>query len=510
MSDAITHTESTTEKADNSNEMNGPQPTKTARPTQMAGVPGFMLAGGIVQSRERDSTLRGLRRFETFNNNLLNVAIVGAAVRYFLDLAGNGAEWAVAPADEGDAAAVDAAEFVQNVFDDLEETPFSTVMKRAATFRFHGFSIAEWAVCSREDGRIGFSEIENRPQHTIEEWHLDSRSTVVGAWQRDPANGKMLYLPRNKILYLVDDTLEASPEGVGLYRHIARGADGIRRFEDLEHYGFETDLRGVPVGRAPLGELARMVEDGVITAAEAAAAREVLRGFIENHVRGPKTGLMLDSATYTTEDDKQTPSAVRQWDVELLKAGGVSHESIGKAIRRKTFEIARLLGAEFLLLGEDGSGSLALADEAKERIYHMVNSTRKEMGHAQTSQLIARICDLNNIPRAIRPVAAPAKVEKRKVGDVVDSLAKMAQAGAPIMPDDPAVNEVRDMLGLSRVEATAMELDALLQSGNGNNGDDIGDVKQGNGGGANGNDSFAEALGKLKGSLAELEQCVAA
>lgn len=492
-------------KATLASDMNPIQPPKAARPTQMAGVPGFVVAGGYVQSSERDSSLRSLRRYETFQNNLLNVAIVGAAVRYFLDLVGAGADWAVAPADENDAAAVEAAEFVQTVIDDLVDTPFSIAMKKAATFRFHGFSISEWAVAGRDDGRIGFSEIEFRPQHTIEQWQLNSRCAVIGAWQRNPASGEMLYMPRKKILYLVDDTLEASPEGVGLYRHIARTADGIRRFEDLEHYGFETDLRGVPVGRAPLGELKRQVEDGTITQADATAAREVIRSFIENHIRGPKTGLLLDSVTYSTEDDKQTPSGVRMYDVELMKAGGVSHETIGKAIRRKTFETARLLGAEFLLLGEDGSGSLALADEAKERMYHMVNATRKDMGHGVTSQLIARICDLNSIPKAIRPKAAPATVERRKVADIVDSLAKLANAGGPLLPDDPAINEVRDMLGLSRVEDTAQEIDALLRAGNSGGDDDVIDDLANNNAG-----QLQGALAKMRATLADLERVVAA
>jgi hypothetical protein len=240
----------------------------------------------------------------------------------------------------------------------------------------------------------------------------------------------------------------------------------MRRFEDLEHYGFETDLRGVPVGRAPLGELARAVADGVMTAAEAAAQKAVMAGFIENHVRGPKSGLLIDSATYFSQDDKQTPSATRQWDIELLKAGGVSHESIGKSIRRKVFDAARVLSCEFLLLGEDGSGSLALAAEAKERLYHTVNATRADLAFAVRSQIVAAICDLNSIPKAKRPKVAPAKVEHRKVSDVVDSLAKMAQAGAPLAPDDPSINEVRDLLGLSRVEITAAEIDAMLRAEN--------------------------------------------
>ena len=435
----------------------------TPRLTMPMGVPGHVVTGGYVQTRERDPELIGYRKYQTHQNNLANIAIVGASVRYFLDLVAGGGKWDFEPADDS----AEAKKFADLASDALlhamDETPWISIVKKVATFRFHGFSVAEWTACPRDDGLIGFDSIEHRPQVTIEKWQVDPRGCVIGAWQRNPANGQWLYMDRSRLLYLVDDTLDATPEGMGLFRHIVRGGDGIRRFEELEHHGYEQDLRGVPVGWAPLAELQKQVDDGVITKEAAAAAREVMRSFIENHIRGPKNGLMLDSAPYITQDEKQTPTAQKQWQIDLLKGGATSHESIGKAIRRKTFEIARVLGTEALLLGEDGSGSLALADQAKERLYHMVNSTRAEMAHAINSQLIGPLAEMNYIPKALRPKTAPEKVERRTIEGVVNALVGMAQAGATLMPGDPAVNEVRASLGLSPVDESLAALDALLQ-----------------------------------------------
>lgn len=442
-----------------------PKPT----PMQRMGRPGYTIMGGYIQTNEKDSTLAGNRRYETFANTLLNVTIVATGVRYFQDLIA-GAEWSVSPADES-AESERYAKLVEEILDDMD-TPFERIMKRAAMYKFYGFSIAEWTMKPREDGHIGFADIEPRPQKTIDRWHVDERGVVQGVVQRVPSTGQYLYIPRGKLLYVVDDSLDDSPEGLGLFRHMAQTADSIRRFEKLEHWGFETDLRGVPVGRAPLSELQRMVDEGTLTESQAAAMKGVMSGFIQNHIRGPNTGIMLDSATFETEDEKRTPSANKKWDVELLKAQASSHAEIDGAIKRKTFELARLMGVESLLFGGDGTGSFALHKSSTQRLYQMINSALDELKASARLQLIKPLAIMNMIPDKFRPRLVPEKIEYRTVEEVVSALEGMARAGVPIMPNDPAVNEVRDLIGLSHPE-TVGELDMLLSMSMDANGNPI-------------------------------------
>lgn len=436
--------------------------TKQRSPYDRVGVPGYAITGGYILPKDADGRLSSQQRYKLFSENLVNVAIVGTAVRNFLDLV-SGAAWSFKPGNDS-AQGEENAEFIENVFEDME-TPFERVVRRASMYKFYGFSAQEWTGKPREDGRIGLADIEPRPQSTIERWDVDDRGVIMGMWQRAPSTGAQIYLPRKKLLYIVDDSLSDSPEGLGLFRHMIRTSAGLMRFEDLEHWGFETDLQGMPIGRAPLAALQAAVENGQLTEASAMQARQVIENFVVNHIRGPKLGIMLDSATYTTTDEKGAPSAQRMWDVELAKSGGTSHGDINEAIKRKTYELARLVGAEYLLLGADGSGSNAQHQSSTRRLHSMVNSCLAEIAATINKQIMPIIGELNSIPRELLPKATPEKVEYRTVEEVTGALSALATAGAPLMPDDPAINDVRNLVGLSPADLTRDALIGRIEGG---------------------------------------------
>ena len=71
----------------------------------------------------------------------------------------------------------------------------------------------------------------------------------------------------------MDDTIDDSPEGMGLFRHLVKIADRLERYELLEGWGFETDLRGVPVARGPFTDLEVMVQNGTLSRSQASALK---------------------------------------------------------------------------------------------------------------------------------------------------------------------------------------------------------------------------------------------
>jgi hypothetical protein len=414
-----------------------------------------------VLPTDTDRRLGRYERWKTYSETLVNVGIVGAGVRSFLELV-HGAAWTFKPADEKNAAAVEVADFITDALLEDMATSWSKVMRRAATAKFWGFSIQEWSMKQREDGRRGFKDIQMRPCHTIERWNVDANGVVVGVAQRSANTGREIYLPIEKVLYLVEDTLSDTPEGLGIFRHLIRLAAGYGRLEDLEHWGFENDLNGIPVVRVPLGELRTAVANSQITEAEMLRQVNWAQSFVANHRKGPSGGVVLDSASYETTDEKRTPSSVRKWEIETMKSDASSHVAVGEAIKRKTWELARLLCCEHLLLGADGSGSLALHQSATLRLHAAVNTCLDELRDASQKQLVARLCMLNEIPRELWPKAKPEKIAYRTVEEVTGALRDMAQAGVPLMPTDPAVGEVRDMIGLSRPEMSDVIMSGVL------------------------------------------------
>ncbi len=432
----------------------------SAKPTDTVGVGATAIFGGYIHSTEKNASLSGTRKYITFSENMVNIAIVGAGVRYFLNLVAK-ASWNVTPADESPAAK-EAAEFMDNVLYDME-SPWARVVRRASMYKFYGFSIQEWTAKVREDGRIGIRDIAPRPQSTIERWDREEKhGEIEGMVQRNPQNGEEIYLPRNKVIYVVDDSLSDSPEGLGIFRHIAQEAERYLRYLDLEGYGIETDLRGIPILRAPLALLAGLVKSAKITKDEKDAMIQVLKDFIDNHIRSPESGLLLDSIPYRTEDEKGTPSSEKQWDVELLKANTSSLPDVMKAITRVNRNIAILLGVEQLLLGSDGKGSYSLSRDKTNNFFLIVDSTLSELGESFDKDIVDVVWRLNGLDEKLKPSLTPEPIKFSDIEQVTTALRDLATAGAPLDVDDPAINEVRELAGLPPRDTSSIEEDAMV------------------------------------------------
>lgn len=433
---------------------------KKVSPTETVGVGGTTIHGGFIQSEEKNKELVGVERWKTYAEVLVNVAIVGAGVRYFLNLVGK-AGWSVEPSDEKNAEAVEIAKKVEEILNDMV-TPLSRVMRRASMYKFYGYSIQEWTAKKRKDGVIGLKDIEPRPHKTIERWDTDDNGNVIGVVQRSPQNSKEIYLPIQKLVYLCDDSLSDSPEGLGLLRHVVPHARRLMRYEALEGIGFETDMRGIPIGRAPLALLDKLVEQGKITKAQKDEMVQVIRDFVQNHIRAADTGLMLDSLPYRTTDEKGTPSQTMQWGVELLKGESPALEDIAKAITRLIQSIAQLLGVEHLLLGMNDRGSFALSRDKTQNFFLIVDSALEELGDGFRKDIITRIFELNGWNIDLLPKLKPEPIKFMDIEQLAEILRTIAIAGAPMLPDDPAINALRDLAGLPRIDMTAAREDAML------------------------------------------------
>ena len=439
---------------------------RNVRPTTPVGVMGTALYGGYIQGAEESKLLKDGTKYKTYSEMLANVSIVAAGVRYFLNLTAK-AKWNFTPSDDDPDGMY--AELAEAILTDDPRTPWHRIVRRAAMYRFYGFSVQEWTARRREDGVMTLADVSPRAQRTIERWDVDDVGDVIGMYQRSPQTQAELYLPRMKTLYMVDDTLTDSPEGLGIFRHLVAPAKRLQEYERLEGVGFETDLRGVPVGRGPFTALAKMVKDGLLTKKDREALEKPMRDFIRNHVRGPKSGLLLDSQPYVAEDDAARPSSTPQWSLDLLKASSTSLPELANSISRVNREMARVLGVEQLLLGEDSAGSFALSKDKTNSFFLLVDGTLRELAETVSDDLLKTVWKLNGWPPEAMPKLSTEAVRFQDVDQVTAALRDMAQAGAPLEIDDPAIGEVRDLLGLSRPPEDGLdgEVDAGLNAGRG-------------------------------------------
>ncbi len=424
------------------------------------GVLGTPIFGGFIRTPEKSGRLVGPERYKTFSEIVTNTSIVAAGVRYFLDIISRPA-WTCEVAEGG--GGQEAADFVQDVLDDME-TPWNRTIKRSGTYRFHGFSIQEWTAKKRDDGKIGFYDVEVRPQWTIWRWEVDEQGTILGMWQRDPLTGRQLGLPRGKVLYLVDDTLTDSPEGLGLFRHLVEANDRLNEYLKQESYGFMRDLRGIPIGRAPVDELAKAVKDGLITATARDDMLRQIAEFAKLEVKDKNTALMLSSQPYISQTDTGNMiTTTPKWGIELLAGAAPGLADVGKAIDRIIQEMARVLGTEHMLLGSDSAGSFALSKEKATALYLLANSVLRDIRLQVQHDIIRPLWNLNGFPDETMPQLKTEDVSPKDVEQVARVMRDMATAGSVIPPDDEVQNWVRDLLGAPQLDLKKMMEQAQQQ-----------------------------------------------
>ena len=414
-------------------------------PTKTKGTPGTPVIGGYIINDERSPKLTGIRKYKTYSDLLANVSIVAAGVRYFLNLVSK-AEWKVKPADESD----EAQRFADIVSSQMKSmnTSWSRVVRRSAMYRFYGFSVQEWTAVEK-DGQLLFKDIAPRPQITIDKWDVNAEGEVIGIIQQSSIDYTEIYLPRKKTIYVVDDSLNDSPEGLGLFRHIVASCDRLTRYEQLEGYGFESDLRGIPVGRAPFAALQDGVDTAQLTTEQMNAAIDPIKSFVTNHIKNPALGILLDSITYQDEGENGSYSNIPQWSVDLLKGSATSFADVATAIERLNREIARTLGVEGLLLGESTSGSHALSKDKSLNFALIVDSTLTELVDTYEKDMIHRLWELNGWPEEMRPTFNTEAIQHRDITQITAAIKDLADSGAVLMGNDPAVAEIYEMLGLS-------------------------------------------------------------
>lgn len=420
----------------------------TIKPTEAIGVGGTAIWSGYIQELEKDKDLSGRTKYKTYSDLLANVATIATGVRFFLNLVSKAA-WKVEPAEDGGAKADELADLVDDFIHDME-TPWHRVVRRASMFKYYGFSVQECTYKKRDDGTIGLLDIEPRPQITIERWDVDRNSRVLGAIQRDPQTQHDIYLPREKIIYLVDDSLSDSPEGLGLFRHLVDAAKRLRRYLQLEGFGFENDLRGIPIAKAPLTDLDQLVKNGKITQAKASELLEGMTLFLRNHIKSPELAMMIDSKPYLNADG--SPSSVAQWEIDTLQAASPALADAGAAITRIMLEIARLLGIEHLMMGDGKAGSFALAKVKANNFALIVDNTLKELSEQFEKDILNPLWDLNGWDPELKPSFKVESIAQQDVEMMANVLQSMAGAGVMLDRDDEAVKELFDLLGLSRLE----------------------------------------------------------
>jgi hypothetical protein len=444
-----------------------PRTTEQANPNPKfvlgtAGTPAF---GGFLTTPEKSPNLVGVTRFKTFSELQYNCDIVATALRYVNTLI-KGTGWHVQPAKDSGAEGDKIAEAVDSILlrPRAFARPWNKVVVRQSQAEWQGFAISEWTAKVRDDGLIGFADIQPRPQSTIWRWDIQTDGTLLGVWQLSPWTFQEIYLPRAKCIYTVDGDFTDSPDGTGRLRHVTETARQLKRLEQIEGWSYELDMAGMPVGRVPMTLMNEMIERNQITEANAKQFVQGVQDFLSNHVLTPGRGLLLESAPFPNPDGSLSSSKMFDLEVISTQIGGLPHMHV--AIDRKVRQIARILGIGALLVGDGsrgGAGSFALSKDKTMQLAQQITSMLSDLAWSFDHDLVATIVALNGWDPKLMPTLVPEAVQLRDVQYVAEALVAVAQAG--LTPDDPAINAIRDLVDIPHAPEMQPALAAQIGSG---------------------------------------------
>ena len=419
---------------------------------------------GSVNVNERDSALRGWKRYRTFINMALNSHIVSTGVSLYLDLATR-SRWEFVPAQNGEGMDRDGegkyAEMSKQILMEDPMTTFRNIVARSSMFRFNGYSVQNWWVKrDKEAGMITIDDIENRPPETIEDINVDIRGNVTDFEQRTLTN-QLVRIPKSLSLYLADNSIETKPEGSGLYRSLYPHWIKLQRYNQLLGYGFETDLRGVPIGLFPMQEryvaIKRDHPGWTTEQINQAVMQEMqpLLDFIKNHIKTPERGTVLESAVYSALDEAARPIPARKHDIRVLENEGTSFGNVENSIIRLEREMALIMGIEQSTLGSDSTGSWALAKVQSDQFGLRVTSSLNGLSDAFRDQLLKPVFILNGWDTNLVP---DIKVELPTYTPPVEQAAILQQLNMlAVHPEDTVIDEIRAAIGLSRMPEGAIQ-----------------------------------------------------
>lgn len=316
-----------------------PPPTKIeAKPSYASsGFSGFRHFRGIIWE-EYLSDLTGTDRI----NNLIRMRSEGSIESLFnaIRLPLIGASWTVEPADKSAQAQADADWVSENLMSRLGAC-WEDQVRQACNYLLFGFQPAakEWRI---EDGKVVLFELRWLHPLTVmqggKRWDFDRFGNVRGLWQygTDGYVYREEYVPAESLLLFTNDPDWQNPEGRSLFRGAWKHYKIIDVLDRIEAIGLERSAIGTPVGIAPPGS--------------SGDNKEQFENFLKFMQAQENGYLMLDMSDSVDLKDIDIRKLLANFSVDIKT------EEIKEARRSHESRMARSVLAQFLLLGQQGSG----------------------------------------------------------------------------------------------------------------------------------------------------------
>ena len=361
------------------------------------GSTGLKAWGGYVQ----EDFLREWRLPESYKRAremTLNSPIVGALLNA-VEQSIRGVAWSVT-SDNGDEDP--RIELLDSAMHGMSHSWNDHVIEALDMLPF-GFAIFE-VVYERRDGKVFWKKLAVRGQDTVQKWDIDDNGALQGFTQAAAPLYVSVYIPVQKMILYRTKVKRNNPEGFSILRNAWVPYYYCKNIQQIEAIGVERDLAGMPVITLP--------QNATVDPNDKNSDANKAAKMVRNIRRDEQEGIVLPFG----------------WDLKLLSTGGSRQFDTDAIINRYESRILMASLAQFLLLGQEKVGSLALSKDQTDFFTMSANATADIISETLMSQAIPRLMELNGFD------AEGLHLEHSPAGDV-DGLAvadMLAKAGSNI------------------------------------------------------------------------------
>ena len=437
----------TVSEADPTNTNNVTKVVATSTDFMEVGSTGLQQTAGIIQD-DFLRQLQGKQQYANYREMADNDPVVGAML-HAIEMLVRSVDWSVDPSDPENPKAIEEAQFVSSCLNDMS-TSWDDTLASILTFLVYGFSYHEIVYKYRKgytddastrskynDGRIGWRKLPIRSQDTVQNWDMDENGGIRGMYQMNPyAQEKgLVYLPIEKCLLFRTTTKMNNPQGRSILRNAFVPWYYKRRIQEIEAIGIERDLAGMPVAYVPPQLLSNNATS------EEKAALTAIKQIVRNIKRDEQEGIVFPLAY---DPDTKQPA----YDLKLLSTGGRRQFDTNQIVTRYDQRITMTVLADFLMIGHEGIGSQALSVSKIELFLTSLNAYLSNISETFNSYAIPRLMRLNGVSEELSPYLTYSPPKNVDLDGLGKFLTSMAQAGAPLFPDEELENFLRTMAGL--------------------------------------------------------------
>lgn len=403
--------------------------TTESAETRPAGLPGTPIFHGFLQDfGEYNGTLSGLAAIRTYEMMRRSDAQV-AATLLACELPIRAANWDVRPASDSDSDREVAAFIRNNLFGGLEYESatgvkttqcWDDVLRNALLMLAFGASAHE-EIYAVDGDRIRLARLAPRLPVTFYRWITDEDGETLLALNQygyKNANFMNVEIPAERLAIFTFNQEGANFFGRSMLRPAYMHWYIKSQLYRIDAIAGERNGLGIPT-----------IEQGPNPSQE---DREAAALWVQQLAAHEKTGLSLPSG----------------WKFSLQGVAG-NVRDLYNSIQHHNIEISRVALAFFmnLGLGARSSGSRALGESQTDFFFLAIQATAEHVARLLTATAVKRLVDFNWENVEQYPVVTVANLRSRNFGQVLTSLAQLAQAGV-VSPFPELTQYVARELGL--------------------------------------------------------------